>query len=207
MFDKIVCVNLKHRKDRWEHFIEEKKFLESHGFKNFERFEAVNGKECGLLPGKPPYPTWSVISLGNLGNVISQRKIIIEAQKDNLDSVLILEDDVEFDKNADINKFLQNVPENWDMIYFGGNHMQSLSEINDIIGKCNMTLTAHAVAIRKTVFLNVLKITEGLGAPIDLYYAMLHRFINAYAPIKPIAWQIGGYSDIEEKNVEYLHIR
>lgn len=203
MLNNAYCVNLAHRTDRWEHFLEEQKFL---GI-DVTRFEAVDGKTCGRKPGKPPVVGWSTISLGNLGNVLSQRQIIKRSQEDGKDSVCIFEDDVEFDKMRDIPDFLCRIPNDWDMIYFGGNHMEPLLPISDTVGKCIFTLACHAVIIKNTMYNKILDITENLAAPIDLYYAMLHPHYNVYAPIKPIAWQMDGYSDIEDKNVSYEHLR
>lgn len=197
--DAAYVINLKARTDRWEHFQAEQKFLNL----PVKRFNAIDGKTCGIHPAIPPYPGWTVMSYGNLGNVLSQRAILEEAKKNKYDNVLILEDDVEFDKTANIDKFLDKVPYNWDMIYFGGNHMTPLLPINKTVGKCVYTLTAHAILIRNTMYDKLLEVTKGLWAPIDLYYSLVQTTNNVYAPLQPIAWQIAGYSDIEEKHVDY----
>lgn len=199
MFDRAYCINLAHRTDRWQHFLEEQKFLNI----PVERFEAIDGKSCGVKPGPPPVPGWSEVSVGNVGLLLSQRTIIKQCMTDKLNNVLIMEDDVEFDKTADIKTLLDNAPTNWQMLYFGGHHREKLIPVNDYWGRCSFTLAAHALAFKKHIFPKLLDITSGLGAPGDLYYAMLQRYYYAYAPLKSVAWQIDGYSDIEGKNVEY----
>lgn len=204
MFDKAYCVNLKHRTDRWEHFQKEVEFLNI----DVERFEAIDGKTYGIKPGTPPHPTWSIISLGNLGNVISQRRIFKNAIKQNYNSILIFEDDVEFDKNINLERdYFQHIPKNWDMIYFGGNHVKPLIPVNEYVGRCLFTLTAHAIIFKDTTYYKIMSLTSGLGAPIDLYYSMLHEDFNVYAPLKPIAWQMSGYSDIADKEVDYTCLK
>lgn len=203
MIDKAYCINLDHRTDRWEHFLGEQRFLNI----PITRFEAINGKTCGLHQNIPPHEGWTVMSYGNLGDVLSHREIIKASIKGRLNNVLILEDDVEFDKSVDINKFLSLIPNDWDMIYFGGNHQQPLTPISDIVGRCSLTLTTHAVLIKKTAFYKILDITQSLYAPIDLYYAMLQEHYKVYAPMKAISWQIDGYSDIEDKPVTYEHLK
>lgn len=203
MFDKAYCINLAHRTDRWKHFEDEQKYL---GFE-VERFEAVNGKTCGMNPGRPPVQGWSTISLGNLGDVLSHRAIILQSKRNKLNNVLILEDDVEFDKTIDLKSLLEQAPKDWQILYFGGNHQSPLIPVNKYWGRCQFTLTTHAVAINKHIFFKILDITSGLGAPIDLYYAMLQPYYYCYAPLKPVAWQIDGYSDIGDKNVEYSFLK
>lgn len=203
MIDKAYCINLAHRTDRWEHFLEEQKFLNI----PVTRFEAIDGKKCGLHPSIPPHEGWTVMSYGNLGDVLSHREIIKLSVINKSRNVLILEDDVEFDKSVNINELLSHVPCDWDMIYFGGNHQQPLTPVNNVVGKCSFTLTTHAVLVNKTAFYKILDITQSLYAPIDLYYAMLQEYYDVYAPLKPIAWQIDGYSNIEDRLVTYEHLR
>jgi hypothetical protein len=145
--------------------------------------------------------------MGNYANVLSQCHIIESVSLAGCESVLILEDDVEFNCTAqDINDYLSLVPNNWDMIYFGGNHQAPLIPIDDKVGRCQFTLTAHAVGIRKTMFKHILHFCRNADRPIDLYYAQLHNQYNVYCPLKGLATQMNGYSDIENREVDYSNI-
>ena len=64
---------------------------------------------------------------------------------------LILEDDVQF---ADtVHESLDSIPDNWDVVYFGGNHAWGQpTQIDDKIAIANRTLAMHCVAIRNTVY-------------------------------------------------------
>jgi hypothetical protein len=44
-----------------------------------ERFSAFDGTTLTSRPGKPPHKSWSVISMGNYGNILSQRALIQKA--------------------------------------------------------------------------------------------------------------------------------
>ena len=201
-FDKVFVVNLDRRIDRLTHINEE---LSKLGWTS-ERFPAFDGTTLDSKPGKPPVKGWTTISMGNYGNVLSQRAIIQLAKEQGLDSILILEDDAEFDSKEKIEGFLELVPRNWDMLYFGGNHQQPLVPINDKMGRCQFTLTAHAVGIKHTMYDHILHVTSDKSLPIDLYYAQFHRLYNVYCPLEKLSWQINGYSDIEEKEVDYSTI-
>lgn len=203
LFDKVYVVNLKHRTDRMSQFEEEARKINL----SFSRFEGINGKECGILPGEPPFKSWSKISLGNMGNVLSQRAIIQEAKENKYDSILILEDDVMFGSKSKIDIYLDMVPSNWDMIYFGGNHTEPLDRIDGFISRCKCTLTAHSVGIRSSMYDIILNITKDLNVPIDLSYAQLHKDYNVYCSNKNLTWQSAGYSDIEDREVDYEILR
>lgn len=203
LFDKVYVVNLIHRADRLSKFEEQAKKIDL----SFSRFEAINGKYCGILPGKPPYQSWSTISLGNMGNVLSQRSIIKDAKENKYDSILILEDDVEFASKSEIDMYLDMIPSNWNMIYFGGNHLEPLDKIDGFISRCRFTLTAHSVGIDSSMYDIILKETEYLNIPIDLSYAQLHKYHNVYCSNRNLTWQSAGYSDIEDREVNYEILR
>ncbi len=201
-FDKIFVVNLDRRVDRMESIQKQANELSI----TINRFPAFDGSILTTKPGKPPYKGWSTISMGNYGNVLSQRAIIQKALSNDWESVLILEDDASFDTKDKIDEYLEAVPKNWDMIYFGGNHQSPLQRMDMLVGKCTYTLTAHAVGIRNTMYEHILHATRNLNVPIDLSYAELHRTYNAYSSIRNLATQIAGYSDIEERTVDYSAI-
>ena len=203
LFDKVYVVNLKHRTDRMSQFEEQARKINL----SFSRFEGINGKECGIRPGEPPFQSWSTISLGNMGNVISQRNIIQDAKNNKYDSILILEDDVMFGSKPEIDNYLDMVPNDWDMIYFGGNHSEPLDKVDGFISRCRFTLTAHSVGIRSSMYNTILDITKDLNVPIDLSYAQLHKSHNVYCSNKNLTWQSAGYSDIEDREVDYEILR
>jgi len=202
-FDEITVINLDRRVDRMEHFVKQAKYLGIHAL----RFPAFDGNTLTTKPGKPPHPGWSTISMGNYGNVLSQIAVIRGSQFAELDKILILEDDVDFvGPNHAISSFLDKVPKNWDMVYFGGNHVEPLIPIDDTVGRCQFTLTAHAVGIRSTMFEHLIHYTRHANIPIDLYYAQLHKQYNVYCPLVGLATQMNGYSDIESKDVDYTKV-
>ena len=96
-FDKIYCINLDRRSDRWEEtLIELKKWgLEN----NVVRYSAVDGNNIQQQNNK--------INKGELGLVETHIKIINEAKNNNYKNILILEDDISF--TEEINKVNENV--------------------------------------------------------------------------------------------------
>ena len=94
--DKVYCISLKNRTDRRKKI---KKHLKNRKI-NFQFFNAIRNKED---PAK--------------GCLQSHLEIIKKAKKDKLKAVMILEDDCFFEKKPT----LEIPPNDWDMLYLGGN--------------------------------------------------------------------------------------
>ena len=124
LFDNVYCINLDHRKDRWE---ECNSHFTKHNIK-VERFSAINGKEVTpegvgkLLPGE-------------VGVIRSNYNVIKDAKEKNYKQIVLFEDDVELDPEfkEKFFSFYSAVPDNWSFIYMGGNHVGGTVPINDKI--------------------------------------------------------------------------
>lgn len=195
-------INLDSRPDRLESFRHE---AEKIGL-TYQRLSGYVYDGSFPLPNKPRFPSWSSIDSGNYGCVMSHRQILKKAKENNLDCVGIFEDDAIFTDLQAINNFLCRVPEDWDMIYFGGDYKEP-SLIDEYVLRPKMVITTHALVVRKTVYDTLLFSTSTLNAPIDLLYGLTHPYMNVYAPTKKLAWQKDGYSDITKAEVCYEHLK
>lgn len=194
-FDKIYCINLDRRPDRWQDCQYE---FEKHDI-IVERFSAVDGKALGQISSLLP---------GQIGCLISQLNIIKKAKELGLSSVMILEDDVEFCENFSIkfNECMNLMPENWNMIFLGANHIQRPNKINEKIYKLNYSYSAHCYAINNNMFDLLINNLSSLNHPLDVIYANMQSSINAYVVNPHLVWQKPGYSDICEQYVDYTHV-
>jgi glycosyl transferase family 25 len=196
-FDKVYCINLDRRVDRWDETINE---FEKWGLKDYvERYSGIDGKDI---------ENNTKINNGELGILLTHLKIITEAKEKNYKNILILEDDIEFtEKINDIDDYMSLVPTDWDMIYFGGNHNKhmgkSINFINDKIIKLNDTYGIHCVALNNSVYDVILEIIIGKNKAIDVYYADIQKSYNCYGFNPSIALQRESFSDIQNKNVNY----
>lgn len=196
-FDKVYCINLDRRVDRWDETINE---FEKWGLKDYvERYSGIDGKDI---------VNNTKINNGELGILLTHLKIITEAKEKNYKNILILEDDIEFtEKINDIDDYMSLVPTDWDMIYFGGNHNKhmgkSINFINDKIIKLNDTYGIHCVALNNSVYDVILEIIIGKNKAIDVYYADIQKSYNCYGFNPSIALQRESFSDIQNKNVNY----
>ena len=184
-FDKIYCINLDKRTDRWESCVKE---FEKHDL-NVERFSAIEGGANGLLE--------------------TNKKILQDAIEKEYSSILILEDDVEF--HEDLNNLFeiayQNVPDHWNMLYFGGNHVFGQPvPINDYVSIPQKTLASHAIAYKKDAYQKMLDILI-TNEPVDVIFSNNLIYFNAFLFFPHLAWQKPGHSDIMNYYVDYDFLR
>jgi hypothetical protein len=199
-FDQIYYINLERRKDRDQKCINE---LQKNNI-IAKRFIAIDGKSI-------VNPNWNY-SLGAFGCLQSHLEIIKEAKNNKYNSILILEDDVVFNDNMenDFKKYYDQLDGEWDILYLSGNynkHIQnSFEKITDNIIKCNLTYTTHCYAIKNTVYDIIIDALYKATAPIDIEYTKIQKNLNCYAFSPSISSQREGYSDIENKKVNYKKI-
>ena len=197
-FDYVYCMNLDSRPDRWKEAIEQ--------FKNnkiiVNRFRAFEGKI--IHKGQKP------ILPGEFGCLFTHLSILIDAKNNNYDKILIFEDDVELhpEFNNIASDFLQEVPNNWDMLYFGANTAKNTSvNISPRVNLANSLLGGHAYAVRSTVYDRLIHLLENEPYQVDETYSRNHVFMNTYLCNPIIAWQREGWSDINKKNVNYQFLK
>lgn len=194
-FDKIFVINLDRRPDRYEDF---KKEMSKYGIENVERFSAIDGST--ISTNDVPLLT------GEIGVLLSHLEIIKKCKEEGYDNVLIMEDDVCFSEEIlKLEEYMSSVPSDWDFIYFGGNHVygQPPKFINEKVLKLNFTVALQCVAINNTMFDVIEVVLPKLRKQVDSYYAEFHRNFNAYGFYPNMAKQTIGFSDIQNRIVDY----
>lgn len=196
-FDKIYCINLDRRPDRWAKAKEQ--------FDKFnievERFSAVDGN---VLENK------TKLLNGELGIIKSNLEVIKQAKEKRYKNILIFEDDVQLDDdfNTKFDKWIKQVPKDWKFLYLGGNHVGGLHPINRNVYKMFNSFAIHAFGIDSELFTELIDQLddENIEQAVDVIYGFLHRYYPSYTFKPPLAWQSEGFSDIqnEHKNYEFL---
>ena len=190
----IFYINLEHRTDRKEHV--EKELLNI-GLKEAQRFNAIKMEN------------------GAVGCSMSHLRILQDAQKNNLDHILIVEDDISFldpelFKNQ-LNSFFETHKNNWDVVLLAGNNMPPYKNIDDTciqVSRCQTTtgyiVNGHYI---KTLLQNVKiglthlinKPTEHAKYAIDKYWFILQQLYKWYLIVPLTVVQREDYSDIEKR--------
>lgn len=212
-FEKIYCINLKHRTDRWESCVSQFNYLEI--------AQRINRKE-GIICA---HPDLSHGQNAQIGCALSHYYILKEAQQNNRSNVLVLEDDFLFLENkdflfSDINKSTEELPKNWDLFYFGaffikGYDHAPAEKYSENLARAKTCLCTHAIAYSRNAInkiLNNLKLeteTEVLDfikeyKSIDWYLAREFQEKNyCFASKNLLCVQKESYSDIERQYSDY----
>lgn len=198
IFDKIYCINLEHRHDRWENC--EKQFNKFNI--TVEKFNAVNGKE------ETPNGVGKLMP-GEVGVIRSNFNVIKDAKEKGYKSIVIFEDDVELCENFN-EKFMNYydmVPKDWCFLYMGGNHVGGVSMINENIGKMNHTYAIHAICVKEDLYDHILEMLKEERVQVDVTYAQLQKIFPSYVIRPHLAWQKDGYSDIQGGYQDYNFLK
>jgi hypothetical protein len=198
-FDKVYLINLDRRTDR---LAQAKRNCDAIGLE-FERFSACDGaQEKLVIPSareigqQPLY--WNPAAAGMTQSLV---RLLKKCREDELSSVLILEDDIEFHPqiNELFPQWIDDVPADWETLYFGGNHIQPLQRITPHVGRMTYTYTLHCHAVRASAFdLLISKLTE-MRNPADVYYANdIHSRGRSYCFTPNLAYQAAAYKKNEE---------
>jgi GR25 family glycosyltransferase involved in LPS biosynthesis len=196
-FDCVYVINLKRRPDRLKHITEQFNRISS----TFKLIEAVDGK--AVLVNKAVGNGWN--HEGVTGCAYSHRKVFIDAKEKNYKNVLVVEDDNVFCEkfNEAFEFFYRQVPKDWDMLYFGGNHQTKNKSINVNLEKISHTYTTNCYGLncKHIPFLlnNLPENTFDLKQPIDVILTSIQSGNNCYAFKPKICWQLEDFSDIENK--------
>lgn len=198
-FDKTYLINLESRIDRLNLFENE---VIKYDLGTYEIFKAIDGKKIIDRPK-------TNLSNGEIGVILSNLEILKDAKQKKYNQILIIEDDCYFtDEIVKIDEYLNFVPENWDMIYFGGNHnthigMTPPKKINEKVVKLHHTFAAHFVIIKSTIFDEIMFSLSLFNKQLDVVYSDLQKKYNVYSLYPAIAKQRKSYSDIQNHIIDY----
>jgi GR25 family glycosyltransferase involved in LPS biosynthesis len=205
-FDKIYCINLDRRSDRWNECVEKFNLMDI----DVERFSACDGQLIDTGYGK--------VYNGELGGTISHTRLIKKIIDHGYERVLVLEDDVEFNHNflTKTEEVIRELPSDWDILFFGGNHTGGFDTINSNLIKVYQTYALQCYALNKkclsTIYDNMIRfightltcnkqLSPSVAA--DFYMAKMHKFINAYSVYPNITWQRESFSDLQQSITFY----
>jgi len=191
-FDHIYCVNLDKRTDKWEECV---KIFDKHNL-SVERFSAIDGNTINN-PTKLMNGEWGLLQ--------THIKLIKDAKNKGYKNILILEDDVEFmdDINNIFNNIKEQIPNDWLMLYLGGNHVGGSIRISENIFRVIHTFTTHAFSINSELFDLIINGLPNYKKAVDVFYAELHSIFPSYVIRPHLAWQRESFSDIQGGIMNY----
>lgn len=196
-FDKMFCINLDERIDRWE--MCQKEFQKVGILDKVERFPAIKDVD------------------GRIGIIKSNLEIVKYAKKNKLNNVLIFEDDVKFitdDTEGNLKKSLSQIGNlKWSLFYLGANTHNRLLKITSNLILIKNSYAVHAMAYNKSVYDKFIKKFEGMDRIsrhsdiLDVYLAEEIQSKDVCLMTNPmLATQRNDYSDIEKRLVNQNYI-
>ena len=211
-FEKIYCINLSSRTDRWDMCLRQ---FSKFGMCNVQRFDAV----------KYNHPKLSAKANGQIGCALSHYNIIKEAKLKNYSNILVLEDDFIFLKepnefNIKLKKSLDELPSDWDLFYLGsyfvkGYEYEPTERYSDNLIKVNTGFCLHSISYSSKGMDKILKNFK-VNSELDiLYFSEEYESIdwylvrefqydnNCFASDELLSSQSSGFSDIEGKFLDY----
>lgn len=160
-FDHIYCLNLDRKPEKWNNIKKKCNDLSI----DITRFSAVDGNN---IPNST-LKKYDKINKYAVGCLLSHYNIIKDAQKNNYERVLILEDDVLFcnDFNKKFNEFISKVG-NWKLLYLGGTqHKWDGIKIEDGYYRAKNVDGTFAYAVDQSIYDDLLQTDSISNRPID----------------------------------------
>ena len=200
-FDRIAIISLPEREERRVRL--RKNLFETNlaTAEDLTWVEAVNGRESTI-------PDWWHAGAGAWGCRFSQLKVLKEAQRDGLQSVLILEDDATFHPRSRewLTSVMRDLPADWEQLFLGGEYMAKPEPTaSPFVLKGNGIARTHAHAVHHSLFeqliatiANDTEYQENHEWQVDHQLSWHHQqgHWTAYAPAWWIAGQEEGETDI-----------
>ena len=193
-WDKVFCINLDRRVDRWEHAQTQMAMygLEAERFSGHDNV-FINERKSG-----------------NAGCTASHRGVLEIVSHFKWDKVLILEDDFECNHSPDEfiqlwDEMIKEVPENWDFLYLGGHYANAPQlRISPHVIKMDRMLTTSSYGVRWKVAKMIAPHISGYS-PIDCLISGFTSKMNSYIFQPRLMVQTPSFSDIQEVMVDHTH--
>lgn len=195
--NSIYVINLKERLDRKKHITNQ---LNKIDCDNYILFEGVDGKKIN---------NQTKLSPGMYGLIKTYLNMYDHWSQTPKENILIIEDDCIFTDNFNekLKSYMDEVPNNWDMIYFGANHNYHIGKktelINNMCIKLNHSYSAHCVLIKSYVFEELINGIKDFTIENDVMMANLQKKYNAYSSVNTLTTQLVSHSDIQDKVMDY----
>ena len=181
---KAYCINLKQREDRWQRV----------------------QKELGQLGISPIRVEAIWNKVGHLGCIQSHVNVLSLFQDEGI--FMVFEDDVlALGNEQDIIQAMDQLPEDWDMLYLGATLTKPLERYSDNLFRLHGGLTTHAM-----IYNNQHRVCDFIIKNIDtdqvdvfFMYQVQEQF-NCFIAWPMIASQFPGYSDTINTETEYTEI-
>ena len=164
------------------------------------------------MPAPPisSYHSKYVWNRGALGLVETTINILKDAILNKYDSILILEDDIEFHPymNKIVDGLWEEIPADWEMIQLGINHNKPCIKVTNSVDRIVAGDCLHAYIVHNSVYEKYLLALEKRDKQIDVVTAEdIQPGGKCYSVRPSVAFQKAGKSNIQERFVNHDYLR
>lgn len=157
-FDKIYCINLDSRPDRWRYVNDHFKRLNLN--RSVERFSAVDVRNNPEFVQHERLLKKNFSLLAMCGCMLSHRKIVENAKQMGLKNVLVFEDDIQVleGNTGNIRNSLADLKKiDWDVFYLGATYLFPLKRVgSNLVNAYKGAYATHAIAYNSSIFDQIL---------------------------------------------------
>lgn len=196
-FDAVYLINLKRRRDRLVRFTKITEEVGGWPLKDWEVIEAIDGGN-GTIPAPADWKSGGGAWGCRQSHILIHQKALMAGHE----KILILEDDCELREDfiERLTEFLTIVPEDWECLMLGGQHMKQPELVVEGLVRCKNTQRTHALAFRGRAIKDVYRMYCGTNVHIDWRLGpFMGRRRQTYAPHPLLIGQTQGKSDITQR--------
>lgn len=165
-----------------------------------EACPAVDGRATGTPAGYRETP-------GAWGCLRTHLRLLEDQLTAGWEAMAVFEDDCVFAPNFHeaLTAFLAAVPDDWEQLYLGGQHLQPPEQAGPVL-RCRNCNRTHAMVWRlagaRKAYLHLVDGQHRQKAHVDHWLGELHESgaLRAYAPRRWLCGQAAGESDIKRSN-------
>lgn len=195
MFDRIALINLDRRKDRLGAF--EAKLLDIPSLQGYIRYRAIHGDSVTV-------PHFFQSGGGAWGCRQTHVRVLEDAILDNVNTLLVLEDDVRFCKDFEdrLRAFMHAIPDDWEGLMLGGQNQATPQETGiPNVSRAVDTQRTHAYVVRGLdPMRDLYRLWMRCDRHIDHWFGQWQQKRVVYQPEPFLCGQDESSSDISGRN-------
>ena len=202
LVDKVYAINVESSKDRRENIIAQCHSIGTH----FEIVKAIDGRKEDVEWVRNEYNSkYDGWTQGAAGLVYTTMNIIKEAKAKGYKSIMILEDDIVFERNAysEAKVLFQTLPLDWELFHLAAQSFVPGRRMGKLV-QLKAAWSCQAYIISERVYDEYLEWLELVDRPIDsITSGIIHPKGKSYAPLRSLIRTIPNWSDIRQMNMNY----
>jgi len=201
--DNVYCINLRKRKDKLTHMLEQFKKIDLDSFKIIR---GVDGEKLKIND--------SNIKKGEVGCLRSHISILQDAIDRGYEKIAVFEDDIIFcdDFEKRFEYFSKNVPDDWEIMYLGVDLppiLTPVTMVKPMIFRVWKSKGCFAMILnnKNGLFQNIIDISKNEEKTIDTYIENLFPKIKSYVFLPTFVKLLDIKSDILDKDITSINMR